>query len=224
MSRTDSGRAGVLMDVDGTLLDTNYLHVLAWWQAMRDAGVTGVTMADAHQAIGIGSDELVQRLAGGPNKQAVQAHSTRYEALRDEVTAFDGSADLIRRCRDAGLAVVLATSGEADDLDWMLPAIGVDRDLLTGVVTSADVEETKPAPDLLSVGMEKFGLDPGRTVAIGDIVWDVQAAHDAGVVCVAVTSGGIPRCRLEAVGADEVYDGPADILEHWTDSRLAMLA
>jgi HAD superfamily hydrolase (TIGR01509 family) len=213
----------VLLDVDGTLLDTNYLHALAWWQAMRDAHVTGVSMADTHQAIGIASGELVRRLAGEDNEQAVQAHSERYDAFRDEVTAFAGAAELITACRNAGLAVVLATSGQAEDLDWMLPAIGVQEDDVTGVVTSADVESAKPAPDLLAVAMERFGLDPARTVSVGDTVWDVQASHDAGVTSVAFTTGGIAHCQLAEAGADEIYAGPADLLARWGESRLATL-
>ena len=217
-------RAGVLLDVDGTLLDTNYLHALAWWQAMRDGGVEGVTMTDCHQAVGIGSDELVRRLAGRDDDAVVEAHSRRYEALQDQVVAFDRSADLVQHLADTGLAVVLATSGLADDLDWMLPAIGVEEGLIDGSTTSGDVERAKPHPDLLTTAMEQHGLDPARTIAVGDTVWDIQAAHDAGVRIVAFTTGGIPRCQLEQAGADEVWSGPADLLEHWSSSILAELA
>ena len=217
-------RAGVLLDVDGTLLDTNYLHALAWWQAMRDGGVEGVTMTDCHQAVGIGSEELVRRLAGRDDDAVVEAHSKRYDALQDQVVAFDRSADLVRHLADTGLAVVLATSGREQDLEWMLPAIGVEDDLIDGSTTSGDVEQAKPHPDLLNTAMEQHRLDPERTVAVGDTVWDIQAAHDAGVRIVAFTTGGIPRCQLEQAGADEVWSGPADLLEHWSSSILAELA
>lgn len=216
-------RAGVLLDVDGTLLDTNYLHALAWWQAMRDGGVSGVTMTDCHQAVGIGSEELVRRLTGEDNDAVVQAHTQRYEALQDQVAAFDRAADLIQRLHDAGLAVVLATSGAQDDLEWMLPAIGVSDDVIDGATTSGDVERAKPHPDLLTTAMEQHGLDPARTLALGDTVWDVQAAHAAGVRIVAFTTGGIPECELAAAGADEVWSGPADLLDHWPDSLLTDL-
>jgi len=217
-------RAGVLLDVDGTLLDTNYLHALAWWQAMRDGGVEGVTMTDCHQAVGIGSEELVRRLAGRDDDAVVEAHSKRYDALQDQVVAFDRSADLVRHLADTGLAVVLATSGREQDLEWMLPAIGVEDDLIDGSTTSGDVEQAKPHPDLLNTAMEQHRLDPERTVAVGDTVWDIEAAHDAGVRIVAFTTGGIPRCQLEQAGADEVWSGPADLLEHWSSSILAELA
>lgn len=216
-------RAGVLLDVDGTLLDTNYLHALAWWQAMRDGGVTGVTMTDCHQAVGIGSDELVRRLTGADHEAVVEAHTRRYEALQDQVVAFERAAALVQRLHDAGLAVVLATSGRQEDLDWMLPAIGVADDVIDGATTSGDVERAKPHPDLLTTAMEQHGLDPARTLALGDTVWDVQAAHAAEVRIVALTTGGIPACQLREAGADEVWSGPADLLDHWDDSLLAGL-
>lgn len=226
MTTTDR-RAGVLLDVDGTLLDTNYLHTLAWWQAMRDAGIKGITMADTHQAVGIASEQLIEHLAPDASeragKKAIKAHSKRYVKLQKEVVAFDRAAELIQRCHDAGLAVVLATSGEASDLDWMLPAIGVDGDLIAGSTTSGDVEVAKPAPDLLAVAMEQHGLDPERTIAVGDTVWDVQSAHDAGVRLIAFTTGGIPGCQLHEAGADEVWSGPADLLDHWKQSALSGL-
>ncbi len=229
-STTDTStelRPGVLLDVDGTLLDTNYLHALAWWQAMRDAGLTGITMTDTHQAVGIASEQLIERLAPDATekqtKKASKGHTKRYAKLQGEVVAFDRAAELILTCTKAGLAVVLATSGKPADLDWMLPAIGVDEEAITGSTTSDDVEVAKPAPDLLSVAMEQHGLDPRRTVAIGDTVWDVQAAHDADVPIIAFTCGGIPRCQLEGAGADEIYSGPADLLDHWSGSALSRL-
>ena len=222
------GRAGVLMDVDGTLLDTNYLHTLAWWQAIRDARLTGVSMADTHQAIGIADDGLLRRLVPTTSRRrrrkASKRHSRRYARFRSQVVAFDGAAALLRRCADIGLAVVLATSGQASDLDWMLPAIGVPEDLILGFVTSADVEQAKPAPDLLRVAMERYDLDPERTIAVGDTVWDIDAAHDADLPLVAFTSGGISACQLRTAGADEVYAGPADLLGRWSESALSRLA
>ena len=218
---------GVLLDVDGTLLDTNYLHAFSWWQAMRDAGVEGITMTATHQAVGIASEQLVEHLVPDADartaKKTIKAHTKRYQKLQGQVAAFDRAADLIRRCRGAGLAVVLATSGQESDLKWMLPAIGVEDGVITGSTTSADVEVAKPAPDLLSVAMEQHGLDPSRTVAIGDTVWDVQSAHDAGVPLIAFTCGGIVACQLEAAGADEIYTGPADLLDHWGDSVISRL-
>lgn len=222
-----SGKPGVLLDVDGTLLDTNYLHAFAWWQAFRDAGVPGVTMAETHRAVGIAGEGLVDRLAKDADARAkakvVKRHTKRYAKLQDQVVAFARADELIHRCRDAGLTVVLATSGPADDLHWMLPAIGVEEDGIDGATTSGDVEEAKPAPDLMTTAMQQHGLDPARTVAIGDTVWDVQAAHDAGVRFIAFTCGGVAECELAAAGTDEVFAGPSDLLDRWAESALARL-
>jgi phosphoglycolate phosphatase-like HAD superfamily hydrolase len=224
---SENGKPGVLLDVDGTLLDTNYLHALAWWQAFRDAGVAGVTMADTHQAVGIASEGLVDRLAHDADdrtkRKVVKRHSKRYDKLQGEVVAFAGADHLVRRLHDAGFRVVLATSGPKSDLDWMLPAIGIGEGVLAGATTSGDVEQAKPAPDLMTTAMQQHDLDPARTVAIGDTVWDVQAAHDAGVRIVAFTCGGIPRCELAGAGADEVFGGPADLVDRWDDSLLSRL-
>lgn len=215
-------RAGVLFDVDGTLLDTNYLHVLAWWQAMNDAGHDGVSMAAIHRSVGIASEGLVERLLGRADERAVEAHSKRYEALRDHVTAFPRAADLVRTCAERGLSPVLATSGKEQDLEWMLPAIGAD-DAFDGATTSSDVEDGKPAPDLMAGAIEKHRLDPGRSVAVGDTVWDVMAAERTGVPCIALTCGGISEAELQAAGAAAVYADPADLLDHLDDSLLGRL-
>lgn len=217
-------RPGVLFDVDGTLLDTNYLHVLSWWEALRDVGHDEVPMAAIHRAVGIASEGLVERLLGEENQDAVDAHSRRYEALRDHVSAFPGTADLVTACADRGLTPVLATSGKEEDLEWMLPAIGVGDDVFAGATTSTEVDEGKPAPDLLTGALEQHRLDPDRTVVVGDTVWDVKAAAKAGLPCVALTCGGISAAELREAGAAEVYDDPADLLEHLDDSVLGRAA
>ena len=219
-------RPGVLLDVDGTLLDTNYLQVLAWWQAFRDTGHDEVSMADCHRAIGIGSAELVAHLLGDDADdvdEVMAAKERRYEPLRELVVAFPRVDDLLAACRDRGLAVVLATSGQQSDLEWMTPAIG-GEDVVDGATTSADVESAKPAPDLLQTAVADHGLDPQRTVAVGDTIWDVRAARDAGLPCIALTCGGISRAELVEAGADEVYDDPADLLTRLEDSLVGKVA
>lgn len=215
-------KPGVLFDVDGTLLDTNYLHVLAWWQAFRDAGHEDVTMAAIHRAIGIASEKLVEHLLGEEDQKAVDAHSERYEALRDMVVALPGAAGLVAACADAGLTAVLATSGKRDDLDWMLPAVGAGE-AVAGATTSADVDASKPAPDLLSVAMEQHGLDTSHAVVVGDTVWDAESAARAGLPCIAFTCGGISEQELREAGAVEVYVDPADLLAKLDGSVLARL-
>lgn len=214
---------GVIFDVDGTLLDTNYLHVVAWIRALRAHGHDTVTMEQVHGAIGIASGQLVEYLTGGQDDAISRAHADFYEPFADDIRAFPRAADLMRACHDAGLRVVLATSGKEKDLDWMLPAIGVQKDLIDGSTTSSDVEAAKPAPDLLQVAMDKSGLDPQRTVTIGDTVWDVRAATRSGIRAIAVTCGGIDEPALKDEGAAEVYADPADLLHRFQDSILAGL-
>lgn len=215
-----TNRAGVLFDIDGTLLDTNYLHVLAWWQAFRDTGHE-IEMWRLHRAIGIGSEELVQRVLGRPDDEVVRAHSERYGALRDQVTAFPRVADLLTGCAELGLTVVLATSGKKDDLEWMLPAIGAPEGVLAGVTTSADVDASKPHPDLLEVALRDHRLDRGRTVAVGDTIWDVEAARSARLSCVGLLTGGIGVGELG--GAVAVYEDPAALLDRLGSSPLARI-
>ena len=215
-----NNRAGVVFDIDGTLLDTNYLHVLAWWQAFRDTGHQ-IGMWRLHRSIGIASEELVKRLLGSADDDVVQAHSERYAALLDQVTAFPRAAELLAACTELGLTVVLATSGTRDDLEWMLPAIGAPDGVVAGVTTSADVEAGKPHPDLLDVALRDHGLDRGRTVAVGDTVWDVESARSAHLPCVALLSGGIGVGELG--GAEAVYDDPAALLDRLGSSPLARL-
>jgi HAD superfamily hydrolase (TIGR01509 family) len=223
---TAQKRPGVLLDVDGTLLDTNYLQVLAWWQAFRDTGHEDVSMADCHRAIGIASEQLVTHLLGegaSDAEEVAEAKDRRYEPLRELVAAFPRVDELLAACRERGLAVVLATSGKESDLEWMVPAIG-GEDVVDGSTTSADVASAKPAPDLLQTAAEQNGLDPARTVAVGDTIWDVRSARDAGFPCIALTCGGISRAELLEEGADEVYDDPADLLAHLDESLVGKVA
>jgi len=216
---TSTTHAGVLFDIDGTLLDTNYLHAVAWWRAFRDTGHADVTMAQLHRAIGMASELLTEQLLGEVDDATVEGHSSHFEELQRFAESTPGAADLIRACRDQGLATVLATSAKSDDLDWMLPAIGAG-DAVTGSTTSEDVERSKPAPDLLQVALDAHHLDPERTTVIGDTVWDVQSARRAGMPCIGLTCGGISEQELREAGAVEVYDDPADLLAHLDDSAV----
>jgi HAD superfamily hydrolase (TIGR01509 family) len=220
---TETSRAGVLLDVDGTLLDTNYLHALAWWRAFRDAGHEGVTMARLHRAIGKASELLTEDLLGEVDDEVVERHSARFEELRSDAVATPGAADLVRACHERGLRTVLATSGKSDDLTWMLPAIGAG-DALSATTTSDDVERSKPAPDLLQAALEAHDLDPDRTTVVGDTVWDVGSATRAGLPCIGLTCGGISAQELREAGAAEVYDDPADLLARLDGSVLSQRA
>lgn len=216
-------RPGVVVDVDGTMLDTNYLHVVAWIRALRDHGYDDITMEQVHGAIGIASGELVRCLTDTEDHAVGESHSKHYEAFQDDVRALPGAADLLRACDEREVAVVIATSGRSSDLDWMLPAIGVEESTLAGATTSGDVDQAKPAPDLMQVAMDSADLDPERTVALGDTVWDVEAAAKAGIPCIALLCGGVGEAALREAGAVEVWRDPADLLAHLDESRLGGL-
>ncbi|WP_127782801.1 HAD family hydrolase [Rhodococcus sp. X156] len=218
----DADRAGVLLDIDGTLLDSTYHHGLAWLRAFQRNGHPEVTAAQAHRAIGLGDDQLVPHLIGSSDSALAEAHSTEYEKLKGEVRALPGAADLLARCAQANLRVALATSGKAKDLDWMLPRIG-GAEHVEATITSEDVEDTKPEPDLLQTAVDTLGLAAERAVTIGDSVWDGEAAARAGVRFIGVLSGGFAESELREAGAVEVYRDAADLVEHFDQSLLSSL-
>ncbi len=211
----------MLLDVDGTLLDSNYHHVIAWLTAFRDAGYGAVDAASIHACLGLPAASLVERLAGGSDDRVVAGHSERFGVAADQVAALPGAQDLLRACREAGASVVLTTSGSRGDLDWMLPLLG-GEDRITGVITSEDVDAGKPAPDPVTVAIERYDLDPARTVVVGDSVWDVATAARADLPCVALRCGGIGEAELRSAGAVSVREHPADLAAHLEDLAVAL--
>lgn len=215
---THAGRA-VLFDIDGTLVDTNYLHVLAWRRVFLARGEPDITAARIHGLIGMGSDELLETLCGRPRPELKEDRAREFDALKSEIRAFPRAGELLRALHDREVRVVLATSAEKSDLEPILEAIDAD-DAIDAVTSSADVEQAKPAPDLFCVALEEAGTAPGATVVVGDTVWDVKAAARAGLPCVAVTSGGISRGELEAAGAVAVYEDVGALLDDLDRSLL----
>ena len=216
-----SDTPGIVLDVDGTLVDSNYLHVYAFIRAFRDAGHQ-VTAADIHRRVGMGADVLVTDLLGELDEQVVEGHTKHYEQFYDELTAFPGAADAVRELARRGAAVVLASSASGVELDALRKALDVDA-VLSGYTSSSDAGEAKPAPDILEVAMAKAGLHPSSTVMVGDTVWDVEAAARAGIPCIGVLSGGIARAVLSEAGAVEVYDDVAQLLERVDESLIGHL-
>src|SRR5688500_14998584 len=199
-----SGRA-VIFDIDGTLVDANYLHALAWRRVLVEQGEPEIFTARIHRLIGMGSDELMETLFGRLRPELKAERARHFDALKSEIRAFPRAGDLLRTLHDRGARVVLATSAEKGDLEALLEAIDAE-DAIDSVSSAAEVEEAKPAPDLFCVALEEAGTAPEATVVVGDTVWDVKAATRAGLPCVAVTSGGISRGELEAAGAVAVYE------------------
>ncbi|MEU3061541.1 HAD family hydrolase [Streptomyces subrutilus] len=213
-----------LFDVDGTLADTNHLHVTAWWEALRQAG-HHVPMHAVHRAIGLPGEDLLGHLLGEDRDRSADerisaAHDTLYATYFDRLAAFDSAAELLRTLSRAGWKVLLVTSAKDRELSALRAAVDAD-DALTATSTSDDVAEGKPAPEPVRHALDLAGVPAGRAVFVGDTVWDMEAAVRAGVTCVGLLCGGIPRADLEGAGAAAVYDDPADLLARLDRSPLA---
>lgn len=212
----------MIFDIDGTLLDNNYFHTIAWWRAFKGAGID-IAMARIHRGIGMGGSEMMAALIGEARPALSEAHGREFARLRDEMVAFDAVPELLREVQALGLRVVLGTSASPENLPAMLKAIGAD-DAIAAVVSSADVEQAKPHPDIFSTSILKASLDPERTMVVGDTRWDVEAARRAGLDCITLLTGGWGTAELDAAGAIAVYDSPADLLHRLASSPLAAVA
>jgi HAD superfamily hydrolase (TIGR01509 family) len=212
---------GVLYDVDGTLVDTNYLHVVAWWHAFR-AGGHQVSMTDIHRTVGQGASRLIETLLGRPDDDVEQGHTDFYSPFLYEACALPGAAELLRATKKAGLSVVLATSASEKEAGMLRKAIDAD-DVVDALTNADDVEASKPEPDIVQAALDKACIDADRALFVGDTVWDVEAARRAGIDCITVLSGGISEDELRAAGAVAVYRDVADLLDHFDDSPLGDL-
>jgi HAD superfamily hydrolase (TIGR01509 family) len=211
--------AGVLFDVDGTLVDTNYLHVVAWWQAFRAHGHE-VAMHRLHGLVGQGAERLVTSVLGRPDEDIAAAHSDFYGPELHRLPAFPGAADLLRAVKAAGHSVVLATSASEEETAHLRRAIDAD-DVIDAVTHKDDADESKPDPDIVETALGKAGLSAEHAIFVGDTVWDVEAAGRAGLDCVGVLSGGIAEAELREAGAIAVYRDVAHLLAELDASPLA---
>ena len=219
-------RSGVLFDVDGTLVDTTYLHTVAWWEALRQQG-SDVPMAKIHRAIGMGSDKLLDHLLGpsrdrDTDEQISTAHDVLYGAWWERLRPLPGAAELLRAVAGRGLAVVLASSAKESELDQLRRVIGAD-DVIAAATSSSDAKESKPAPDILEAALAQSGVDPRAAVFVGDSVWDVQAAARLDIPCIGLACGGTSAHELREAGAVATYDDPAALLAAIDDSPIAAL-
>ncbi|MFF1549079.1 HAD family hydrolase [Streptomyces sp. NPDC058291] len=215
-------RAAVF-DVDGTLVDTNHLHVVTWWEAFRQAGHR-VPMHAVHRAVGLGSDDLIAHLLGDDrdedqDAELSAAHKALYGQYFDRLPPLRDAGALLRRVHDAGWTVVLATSASGAELSALRSAIDAD-DVIAATASADDVEQGKPAPEPVEHALELAGAPAEQAVFVGDTVWDMRAGRRAGVRCVGLLSGGIPRADLLEAGADAVYADAADLLASLSTSPL----
>jgi HAD superfamily hydrolase (TIGR01549 family) len=213
--------AAAFLDVDGTLVDSNYQHAIAWWRALRDHDLT-VPIWRLHRLIGVGGDQMVKRAVGEDVEERLgdairDSEKSRYGELIGEVVPFEGARELIAELADRGHAVVLASSAKEEETEHYIDLLDC-RDMLEAYTTSADVENTKPEPDLVASAMRKAG--ELAAVMVGDSVWDVEAAGRAGVKTIAVLTGGFSEAELREAGAVDVYESLNELRENLDSTPL----
>jgi len=210
----------VIFDLDGTLVDSVYQHVMAWrrplaeielpfsvWQIHRRIGMSGDLLVDAV------SREVGKPLSGAESQRARDLHDKYFADSMDTVSPLPGALPLIKQLRQADAKWTIATSGRAADAEPMLDMLGLGLDDVP-LLTSADVERAKPHPQLLLAALERLGANPENTFMIGDSIWDMIAAARCGALGIGLLSGGYGPEELERAGALRVYDDAADMLYH----------
>jgi HAD superfamily hydrolase (TIGR01549 family) len=208
-----------VLDVDGTLVDTNYHHVIAWYRAFREHGLT-MPMWRIHRHIGMGGDQLVAAVAGRRVEErqgdSIRAAETAlYADLIGEVRPFDDARKLMTTLRERGHRLVLASSAKRDEVDYYLDLLEA-RGLADAWTSSADVDATKPQPDLVVAAVAKAG--GGDAVLVGDSPFDCEAAARAGVPAVTILTGGFSAAELRDAGAVEVFESIGELCEHLDDT------
>jgi HAD superfamily hydrolase (TIGR01549 family) len=218
---TDQPVAAIL-DIDGTLVDTNYHHAVAWYRAFRQASVT-LPIWKIHRHIGMGGDNLVQALTSEAfdeekGDEVRSAEKVLYMELIEECAPMQGSRELIEDLKRRGNAVVLASSAKSSEVDYYLDLLDA-RDLADSWTTSDDVEDTKPAPDLVKAALDKSGSKDA--VMVGDTTWDIEAAKRANVPTIAVLTGGFGEAELLEAGAACVFESIDELRERLDETPLA---
>jgi HAD superfamily hydrolase (TIGR01509 family) len=215
-------RSAAILDIDGTLVDTNYQHALAWYRAFRAHGVT-LPVWRIHRHIGMGGDQLVPALAGEEfadqhGDEVRESEKGLYGELIDEVEPFDGARDLVVRLAESERSIVLASSAKEEEVDHYLDLLDA-REIVDAWTTSADVDATKPEPDLVRAALEKVNADDG--VMVGDTTWDIEAARRAGIPTIAVLTGGFSAAELLEAGAVEVYESVRELCDRLGETVLS---
>jgi HAD superfamily hydrolase (TIGR01549 family) len=210
-----------ILDIDGTLVDTNYHHTVAWYRAFRQHDVI-LPLWRIHRHIGMGGDQLVAALAGDEVEEEKgddirSAEKALYLALIEEVEPMEGARRLIADLKDSGHTVVLASSAKEDEVDHYLDLLDA-RELADDWTTSADVEATKPKPDLVQAARDKAG--GGDAVMVGDTPWDVKAAGAADVETIAVLTGGFAEAELHDAGACAVFESIEELRQRLAETPL----
>jgi len=208
--------AGAILDIDGTLVDTNYQHTIAWGRAFADHDVS-VPLWLIHRHNGMGGDQLVAAVAGDDVEARLgdairMSESQRYAELIDEAGLLPGARDLLTGLHGLGYRIVLASSAKGEEVERYVDMLDA-RDLVEAWTTSADVDRTKPHPDLVTTAAERLA-GAHRLVMIGDTAWDAEAAGRAGVPAIGVLSGGFGASELRDAGCAAVYADAAELAAH----------
>jgi HAD superfamily hydrolase (TIGR01509 family) len=203
----------VFLDIDGTLMDTNYLHIEAWAQAFEEVGARP-PRSRIHHEVGKGSDKLIPGFVeDGKAERVSELHSEYYAQLQERGHPLPGAKELVASLAGRGYGVWLATSAKPEELEHHMKELGAEGKI-SGVVSSDEAEESKPAPDIFGLALERAGVSPEDAVVVGDSIWDIEAAKEAGVRVAAVMTGGaFSRAELEEAGAYAVYEDCRELLE-----------
>jgi HAD superfamily hydrolase (TIGR01549 family) len=204
--------AAAILDVDGTLVDTNYHHAIAWYRAFREHDLAPPVWV-IHRHIGMGGDQLVASVADDDVEERLgddirEAEKKLYGELIGEVRPFEGARELIEELKRRDHTVVLASSAKEEEIEHYLDLLDA-RDLADSWTTSADVEATKPEPDLVAAAMQKAG--ELSAVMVGDTTWDVEAAARAEIKTIGVLTGGFSEAELRGAGAVDVFGSPDEL-------------
>jgi HAD superfamily hydrolase (TIGR01509 family) len=216
--------AVAILDIDGTLVDTNYHHAIAWYRAFRQHEII-LPLWRIHRHVGMGGDQMVAALTDDSVEREKgddirSAEKALYFQLLPEVETMEGSRELIEDLKQRGHTVVLASSAKEDEVEVYLDLLGA-RELADAWTTSADVSETKPQPDLVNAALEKAGSSASEAVMVGDTPWDVAAAKSAEVGTLTVRTGGFGTDELREAGALEVYESVAELRSKLDETGLA---
>lgn len=212
----------VVLDIDGTLVDTNYHHVIAWDRAFRTFDLE-VPLWEVHRAIGMGGDRLVGQVAG-EDVEARLGDDVRarwekeYDELIDEIRPIQGARALLQELKSRGFMLVLASSGKKQHVETYLDLLEA-RPLASAWTTADDVDDSKPAPDLIRMAIDR--VDGRSGLQVGDSVWDCRAALEAGVPVIAVLTGGFSVAELMEAGADQTFMSLVELTEHLDETALA---
>jgi HAD superfamily hydrolase (TIGR01509 family) len=213
---------GVILDVDGTLVDSNDAHARAWVEALAEQGIE-VSFEKVRRLIGMGGDKLLPRVAGleedSPRGKVISERRSEIFKSRylHRLKAFPGTRELLLRMRGEGLKLVVASSAKEDELKPLLKIAGA-ADLIEEKTSSDDAENSKPDPDIVEAALKQSGFSSNEAVMIGDTPYDIEAASRAGLEVIAFRCGGWNDEEL--AGATAIYDGPADLLAQYDSSPL----